>query len=46
MSNQILWSKGPFITQYSKLNTEQMSSNIKIRQIIKNSNKILSIRNS
>lgn len=46
MSNQILWSKGPFISQYSKLNTEQMSSNIKIRQIIKSSNGVLWIRNS
>jgi hypothetical protein len=46
MSNQVLWSKGPFITPYSKLDTEQMSSTIKIIQIIKSSNGILWIRNS
>jgi len=46
MSNQVLWSKGPFITPYSKLETEHTESTFKIKQIIKSANGVLWIRNT
>ena len=46
MSNQILWSKGPFITQYSRIETEKITSYYKIKQLIHSANGALWIRNT